>query len=200
MEISRQRKDVTLLLNFKTKSGDHRGKETVQIDRLLTNAMKDCETCGNEIPDREMICRFWYGSPQPVRSKVPRRECLRTINVEAGRPTVEVGLDKLERELASAMQARVSVVRVIHGYGSTGKGGRLRDECRAFLRRMLKAGQIKAFVPGDDYSNVTNAGRALMSAYPELRDSERTDRLNPASPLCNCEARPAPSLFPPVKE
>ena len=140
--------------------------------------MKVCETCGNEIPDREMVCRY-CGSPQPARAIASRRELLRTVKIEAGRPTAEVGLDKLERELASARQAKVAVVRVIHGYGSTGKGGILRDECRALLRRMVKAGDIKAFVPGDDYSSATNAGRVLMNCCPELRDSERTDRLNP---------------------
>jgi Smr domain len=140
--------------------------------------MKDCETCGNEIPDREMVCRFCK-APQPATTTAPPSGGLRTINIKAGMPLVEAGLARLEQELAQAMRAGVRVVRIIHGYGSTGKGGLLRDACRACLGRMLKSGQITSFLPGEDYSGATNAARNLIRRCPELRSSERTDRLNP---------------------
>lgn len=140
--------------------------------------MKECDTCGNEIPDREMICRHCK-SPQSARATAPARERLRTVNIKDGMPLVEQGLIQLETELTRAMQSRVEVVRVIHGYGSTGRGGTLRDACRAYLNRLLKAGQITSYLPGEEYSEATNAGRKLMSRCPDLHSSERSDRLNP---------------------
>jgi Smr domain len=140
--------------------------------------MKDCETCGNEIPDREMVCRY-CNAQQPARATTGSRGRLRTIDMEADMPLVKEGLARLEKELARAMQAGVAVVRVIHGYGSTGKGGKLRDACRTYLSRMRKSGKIRAFLPGEDYSGTTNSGRNLMSRCPDLRDTERSDRKNP---------------------
>ena len=140
--------------------------------------MKDCETCGNKIPDAAMVCRF-CNSQQSARATKAPRERLRTINIKDGMPLVEQGLAQLETELTRAMQSRVGVVRVIHGYGSTGKGGALKDACRAYLSRLMKAGQISSFLPGEEYSLATNAGRNLMKRCPDLRGSERSDNRNP---------------------
>ena len=140
--------------------------------------MKDCNMCGNPIPDMEMVCRHCK-SPQPASVTTVARERLRTINIKDGMPLVEQGLAQLETELTRAMQSRVGVVRVIHGYGSTGKGGALKDACRAYLSRMLKAGKISSFLPGEEYAMATNAGRNLMKRFPDLRGSERSDNRNP---------------------
>ena len=140
--------------------------------------MKDCETCGNEIPDAATVCRY-CNSPQSKRVTKPPRERLRTINIKDGMPLVDQGLARLESELTLAMQSRVIVVRVIHGYGSTGRGGALREACRAYLSRLMKAGQITSYLPGEEYSKSTNAGRKLLSRCPDLSSSESSDRLNP---------------------
>ena len=140
--------------------------------------MKNCDTCGNGIPDRETVCRY-CNAQQSAQATTRRRGRLRTINIEAGMPLVEEGLARLEKELARAMQAGVDVVRVIHGYGSTGRGGKLRDACRTYLSRMRKARKIRTFLPGEDYSKTTNSGRNLISRCPDLRADERSDRQNP---------------------
>jgi hypothetical protein len=145
---------------------------------LFAMKMKNCDTCGNEMPEMTMVCRF-CGSHQRARMGAGSRERLRTVNVEAGMPSVEDGLARLESGLARAKQSGARVVRVIHGWGSTGTGGALRDACRACLRRKLTARQIANVIHGEDYSGTTNAGRDLISHCPELRGSERSDRQNP---------------------
>lgn len=140
--------------------------------------MKDCDTCGNEIPDPAAVCRF-CGSRQTPSARPLPREKIRTVSVKDAMPTVEEGLARLEAELARAKASGATVVRVIHGYGSSGKGGALRDACRAFLAREARAGRIRSFVPGDDYSRATVAGRNLMGKWPDLKAAERTDSGNP---------------------
>jgi hypothetical protein len=140
--------------------------------------MKSCDTCGNEMPEMSMVCCF-CGAHQRARKPAGLRERLRTVNIEAGMPSVEDGLARLEGDLARARQSGVRVVRVIHGWGSTGTGGALRDACRAFLKRKLTVRQIANVVHGEDYSRTTNAGRDLMNHCPELRGSERSDSHNP---------------------
>jgi hypothetical protein len=144
--------------------------------------MKNCDTCGNEMPEPSMVCCF-CGSHQRGRTRAGSPERLRTVNIEAGMPSVENGLARLESDLVRAKQSGVRVVRVIHGWGSTGKGGALRDACRAFLKRKLTARQIANVIHGEDYSRTTNAGRDIMNRCPELRGSERSDSQNPGITL-----------------
>jgi hypothetical protein len=141
--------------------------------------MKECDTCGNEIPDASMQCQFCGSRQTSVGRAFGPREPVRTINVEDGMPTVEQALARLERELLRARQSGARVVRVIHGWGSSGTGGRLRLACRAFLQREMAAGRIRRVVEGDDYSRAANMGRDLQRRCQDLRDSERTDRHNP---------------------
>jgi len=104
---------------------------------------------------------------------------VRTVNIEANRPSVDEALERLEGELARAKQSGVRVMRLIHGWGSSGTGGKLRDACRAFLQRKLVARQVKSVVAGDNYSRATIGGRSLMERCPSLRECERSDAQNP---------------------
>jgi len=94
-------------------------------------------------------------------------------------PSVEEGIARLEGELMRARQSGVRVVRVIHGWGSTGTGGILREACRVFLKRKLAVRQVANIIYGEDYSKTTNAGRELMNHCPELKGCERSDSQNP---------------------
>jgi hypothetical protein len=140
--------------------------------------MKLCETCGNPVPDDVGVCPFCGGAQHAPPSRRIRNR-VETVNLEAGLPTVEAGLERLQGELASARLRGVSVLRVIHGWGSSGRGGRLCDACRAFLERERQAGRVKAVLPGDGYSRMTVAARDLLARCPSLRTSERADALNP---------------------
>jgi len=51
---------------------------------------------------------------------------VRTLNLKEDMPTVPVAMARLERELALANSSRIAVVKIIHGYGSTGRGGDIR--------------------------------------------------------------------------
>lgn len=140
--------------------------------------MKLCDTCGNDIPDASVTCRF-CGSAQSSFSQARPRVRVQTIRLESGLPTVEIGLARLQRELSSAQSNGVRVLRVIHGWGSSGVGGKLCEACRAFLRRELAAKRVKTIILGEDYSRATAAGRELMSRHHDLRASERPDANNP---------------------
>ena len=105
-------------------------------------------------------------------------EMVRTLNIKDGLPTVEDGIGRLCSELACARQDGVVLVRVIHGYGSSGAGGTLRDACHACLAKLIEGGQILRFIPGDQYSHGRAATRQLMTRFPELKKSMPTDSKN----------------------
>ena len=139
---------------------------------------KDCEVCGNPIPAQALTCQF-CNSSQSVDNFPKTRERIIRSNLEAGLPMVEQALERLERDLREARACGAKVVRVIHGYGSSGRGGKIRDAVRRELGRKLARGEVKDVTPGENYSSTTNAGRDLLSRFRELQPTERSDSNNP---------------------
>ena len=139
---------------------------------------KDCEVCGNPIPAQAFTCRF-CDALQSVENFPKTRERVIGSNLEAGLPTVEQALGRLERDLREARACGAKVVRVIHGYGSSGRGGKIRDAVRRELGRKLARGEVKDVTPGENYSSTTNAGRDLLACFKELKTTEHSDKLNP---------------------
>lgn len=102
----------------------------------------------------------------------------RVVNLEAGRPFVETALRKLEAELADARQQNLRVLTVIHGYGSSGKGGAIREECRRFLHYLKGRGEINTFFPGEDIRQKSGPIRDLLRRFPRLADHVGLNRGN----------------------
>jgi hypothetical protein len=61
------------------------------------------------------------------------------------------------------------VLKVIHGYGSSGKGGSLCVGLRKTFKLRKKEGVIKAFIAGEDFSIFNDTVLALLEAVPQLR-------------------------------
>lgn len=98
---------------------------------------------------------------------------LRTIMLKDGRPGVTEARSRLNGEIEQARRAGCVAMKVVHGYGSSGVGGVLRDAVRASLRKRRKEGQIRAFVPGEKWDSLDEGARLILEACPELaRDSD----------------------------
>ncbi|MEM7391552.1 MAG: Smr/MutS family protein [Verrucomicrobiota bacterium] len=102
-----------------------------------------------------------------------------TANLKEDHPTVEQALARLESVLATERQRGVRLVRIIHGWGSSGHPGKIKAAVLQQLHVYRHQNRIKDFVPGDDYSDHSRSGQILLAAHPKLRDSLRTDRNNP---------------------
>jgi hypothetical protein len=94
---------------------------------------------------------------------------IRTFNVEAGLPTLDEARRLVIEEIKRAKREGARVLKVIHGYGSSGKGGALCiGLCKSFGLRK-KEGLIKDFVAGEDFSIFNDTVLDLLEAVPELR-------------------------------
>jgi hypothetical protein len=71
---------------------------------------------------------------------------IRTYNVEAGLPTLDEARRMVAAEIKQAKREGGKVLKVIHGYGSTGKGGVLCDGLRK--SRPSSASTPRAFTCG----------------------------------------------------
>jgi hypothetical protein len=93
---------------------------------------------------------------------------VRIINLEEGFPTRDQAYLKLEVALGKARKDGVAVLKVIHGYGSSGAGGVLRFAIRGFLRQRKDKGEITVFVNGESFSSFDARSKELFAKVPEL--------------------------------
>ncbi len=103
---------------------------------------------------------------------------LREINLELGMPLVDAAMRRLTYELNTSKSGSVAVLKIIHGYGSSGTGGKIRVEARAYLARLKRKGQIKDYIPGEEFSIFSEATRAAFLKCDELRKDRDLERHN----------------------
>jgi hypothetical protein len=94
---------------------------------------------------------------------------IRTFNVEAGLPTLDEARRLVIEEIKRAKREGVKVLKVIHGYGSSGKGGTLCFGLRKSFALRKKEGVIKDFIAGESFSIFNQTVLALLESVRELR-------------------------------
>ncbi|MGB7438725.1 MAG: Smr/MutS family protein [Candidatus Acidiferrum sp.] len=102
----------------------------------------------------------------------------KTLNIEAGLPTVDEARRLLLGELRQAKQSGVIAMKIIHGYGSTGKGGALRSGLRSSLLRRRKEGLVTRVIFGEKWSVFEEDARYALERCPELRHDRDLNRSN----------------------
>jgi len=104
---------------------------------------------------------------------------MRTINLETGLPTVDDARRRLLIELESARRNGDRLLKVIHGWGSSGAGGQLGPAIRRSLRLRVKEGHAALVVPGERFSSDALEGRELARRHPVVRGDRDFNRANP---------------------
>ena len=105
-------------------------------------------------------------------------KCIRELNLELGRPTADEALRRLDAELTAAKQLHRPVLKLIHGYGSSGKGGKIRTACRRYLQQQAELGRVRALIPGEQFTIFEEKTRKAFAACPELRADRDLDAEN----------------------
>jgi hypothetical protein len=100
------------------------------------------------------------------------------VNIEEGRPKVDAAMHKLKLELSTLRRIGVQTVKIIHGYGSSGIGGAIRQATRQYLCKQMKHNGIKAFCPGETFGPFEQAGREMIELAPSLRKDSDWGRQN----------------------
>jgi len=103
---------------------------------------------------------------------------MKTVNLKEGMPQVHQALSQLDSELARAREQGYGLVKLIHGYGSTGAGGEIRIAVQRKLREMSDESQIRGCVFGEDWSKSDKQTWALLGSHPELKQDSDLGRRN----------------------
>lgn len=137
-----------------------------------------CEVCGNEINTGTAKCPFCGSSIEHSVTTLPDRYVQKTVNLERGRPVLEIALNRMAEMIADAKRNRVNVLTLIHGYGSSGKGGVIRTECRKSLDFMKTKKEIADYVCGEDFNKRSSVIKSLCRRYPELKYDKNMNKDN----------------------
>jgi hypothetical protein len=104
---------------------------------------------------------------------------LRTFDVEADRPSLDEARRRVTEEIRQARAGGAVVLKVIHGYGSSGKGGALRVGLRRSFARRVREGAIRGFVAGEDFTIFDATVLQMLDACPALRRDPDLGASNP---------------------
>lgn len=94
---------------------------------------------------------------------------MRTVNLKHDRPNVPQALLRLDRELALARTDGATLLKIVHGYGSSGVGGEIRLAVQKRLTEMVDAGEIAACIFGEDWSSSDEQTWRLLQRQPDLK-------------------------------
>ena len=103
---------------------------------------------------------------------------MRIINLEIGMPNTLDAMSTLNNRIYAERATRARCVKIVHGYGSTGKGGAIRKECRQKLMEYRRRGVIKGYCPGEKFGPFSEEGRKLVEICPEVRSDSDWGREN----------------------
>lgn len=91
---------------------------------------------------------------------------------------MQEALQRLEREISIARREKIGLLKLIHGYGSTGAGGDIRIAVQARLREMAEQGLIGCCIFGEDWSKSNAEAWQLMQAQPDAKKDSDLGRRN----------------------
>jgi hypothetical protein len=91
------------------------------------------------------------------------------VNLEDDMPTVESARLRMQHEIDRARRSGVIVLKLIHGYGSSGPGGALRTELQKDLRQAVQQGSLRAAIAGEDWRISDETTWDLLKKYPEWK-------------------------------
>jgi len=106
------------------------------------------------------------------------RQAIRTMDLKSDMPSVSEALQRLELGLANAHRQRASLLKVIHGYGSSGVGGDIRIAVQKRLRDLCDAGEIRACIFGEDWGKSDEVTWKLVRDRPEVKNDPDLGRRN----------------------
>jgi hypothetical protein len=103
---------------------------------------------------------------------------MKTVNLKSDMPSVQEALQRLEREIALARREQCSLLKIVHGYGSTGQGGDIRIAVQRRLYELAESGQIRACIFGENWAKSDEATWRLLKANSDLKNDSDLGRGN----------------------
>ena len=142
-----------------------------------------CERCGNPIDYDVVECPFCEKriSVRFAANRQPKR--LHTVNIKRDMPSVVEAEDIFLQEINTLILQGIKVVKIIHGYGSTGVGGRIRQRIRYLCQSLKTQGELRTWIKGEDFNKNHSSSDGLENRFPYIKFDTDYGRKNPGITL-----------------
>lgn len=100
------------------------------------------------------------------------------VNIKADMPTASDAVKRVTYNIRNGKSWGCAAIKIIHGYGSTGKGGKIRTEARRYLQQQKDKNYIRDFIIGENFSIFDEATRKAFSICDALRNDSDLERHN----------------------
>ena len=95
---------------------------------------------------------------------------LKSVILKEGMPSIEEARARMRTELGIARKNGIKVMKLIHGYGSTGVGGDLRIALQSTLRQMVERQEIADCIYGENWRTSDARAWELVKRMPDLKN------------------------------
>ena len=144
--------------------------------RVGIMAFITCHRCGEPFEKERGICPF---CKQYVKAATAKTVRYSIVNLEKGMPTVEEARQTLSAVLRNAAGEGNRLIKIIHGYGSSGRGGRLQKGLRKSLAARKKEDLIMAWIPGEMFAGTNVKLQPFLTLFPRLKKDPDFNKNNP---------------------
>lgn len=100
---------------------------------------------------------------------------MKSYNIKQGFPTKKLAKDRLEVILK---YEKSPIIKIVHGYGSTGVGGDIKVMIRELLEDYVNRGLIQAFIPGEAFGPLLGFDSLIRTYQKLLKDDVDYKRVN----------------------
>lgn len=91
-----------------------------------------------------------------------------TVNIKENLQAVDVAIADFLLALDDAKAQNAKLVKVVHGYGSHGVGGKILLELKRLLPQMKRRGEIKDYISGADWNMANPKVFSLITKIPDI--------------------------------
>ena len=103
---------------------------------------------------------------------------IRVVNIKEDNPNTDYALFLIDEEIKYSRAIGNKVIVVIHGYGSHGQGGAIKDEVKKYLPELKRKKVITEYVLGEMWCDTNPIQRKMCEICPELILHENLHSLN----------------------
>jgi hypothetical protein len=123
----------------------------------------ECLECGNPRPLMGN-CKHCGSTdlPQALTDTV-------VINLESDGPTAEEALERLTHQVRAASEAGIRALIVIHGYGSSGPGGKIKWVVRNALENNYFSDRVDEYYFGEDLAFASSGYNVVIKRRSSLK-------------------------------
>lgn len=104
---------------------------------------------------------------------------MRLIDLKKENCTVDYALTIVEIEVESAKREGLTAIKILHGYGSHGKGGAILLSLRHLLNQWKKNGFIKDFFGGDRWNMFDKVSMEILLKDKSIYGDDDLNKANP---------------------